>query len=150
MLIGYYVFFGSRSAQHLVGDRFVVIDLCRVFLPLGGNKAEIILDPEHSAHPAFAPGDAMLFPEKVCHSFQRVSVPEKSGQITISIQAHSTDDIFVRVPQKGKTASYSQTLQPKEASSMPIIQEEINRAFYTKAIEDAIQKYKKEGGIVDG
>ena len=106
----------------------------------------IVLDPAHSAHPAFAPADTALFPEKICHSVQRLYVPEGSGQVTITIQAHSTDDIFVRFPQKGTAISYEQIVFPKEASAMPIIQEEIDRTFFEKAIGVVKKKFSKERG----
>lgn len=106
----------------------------------------IVLDPEHSAHPAFAPVDTTLFPEKICHSVQRLYIPEGSGRVTITIQAHSTDDIFVRFPQKGTAISYEQIVFPKEASAMPIIQEEIDRTFFEKAIGVVKEKFSKERG----
>lgn len=106
----------------------------------------IVLDPEHSAHPAFAPADTALFPEKICHSVQRLYVPEGSGQVTITIQAHSTDDVFFRFPQKGTAISYEQIVFPKEASAMPIIQEEIDRTFFEKAIGVVKKKFSKERG----
>lgn len=106
----------------------------------------IVLDPEHSAHPAFAPVDTTLFPEKICHSVQRLYVPEGSGRVTITIQAHSTDDIVVRLPQRGVASSYNQTILSKEASKMPVIQEELERTFFEKAINDVKKKLSKERG----
>lgn len=106
----------------------------------------IVFDPAHSAHPAFAPADTALFPEKICHSVQRLYVPEGSGQVTITIQAHSTDDIVVRLPQRGVASSYNQTILSKEASKMPVIQEELERTFFEKAINDVKKKLSKERG----
>lgn len=109
----------------------------------------IILNPEHSAHPAFAPMNTALFPKKICHTVQRLSVPEGSGKIMITIQAHSTEDIVVRFSQQGKAVSHEQVVLSKEASSMPIIQETIDRSFYEKLINDERKKFDKERGDPD-
>ena len=71
---------------------------------------------------------------------------EGSGQVTITIQAHSTDDIVVRLPQRGVASSYNQTILSKEASRMPVIQEELERTFFEKAINDVKKKLSKERG----
>jgi len=103
----------------------------------------IVLDPDHSAHPAFASIDTELYPDKICHSCQRLFVPEGT-KCTISIRAHSSDTIFVRLPQHVKAVSHEQIVSKKEHSSMPIIQEEIDRVFFERGINLAKEMIKKE------
>ena len=104
----------------------------------------IVLDPDHSAHPAFASIDTELYPDKICHSCQRLYVPEGVTQCTINIHAHSSDAIFVRLPQHGKNVSHEQIVLDKGRSSMPIIQEEIDRAFFERGINLAKEMIQKE------
>lgn len=104
----------------------------------------IVLDPDHSAHPAFADIDTELYPDKICHSCQRLYVPEGLEQCTLIVQAHSSDAIFVRFPQHGKAVSHEQIVSKKEHSSMPVIQEEIDRTFFERGINLAKEMIKKE------
>lgn len=106
----------------------------------------IIVNPENSAHPAFAPADAALFPGNICHAVQRLSVPEGIRKATITIQSHSTDNIVVRLPRHVKTTAHEQIVLSKEASTMPVIQEKTDRSFYEKIINDIKKKYRKERG----
>lgn len=116
--------------------------------PLVAQMMEtIILDPEHSAHPAFNQFCNEMFPGKICHVHQKASVSKKTERYTITIRCHSTDDILVRIPSKGKIFKHSQIVLGKEDSSMPVIQEQIHRAFYTKAIHNARKIYIKERGV---
>lgn len=119
--------------------------------PLVAQMLEtIVLDPDHSAHPAFAGRDTKLFPEKICHACQRLYIPDGSEQCTITVQAHSTDDIVVRFPESGKASEYKQIVMAKNASSMPIVQEEFRRAIFENAINKAKKYQKKEKGAKDG
>ena len=47
MLIGDQRFIGSGTAEHFIGDRFVVVYLSGVFLTFRGDEAEVILHAEH-------------------------------------------------------------------------------------------------------
>jgi len=116
--------------------------------PLVAQMLEtVILDPEHSSHPAFAKAGTKFFPEKICHTCQKLYIPDGIRQITITVQAHSVDDIVVSFPQHGKAISHKQIVLPKESSSMPVIQEEIDRTFYEKAIGAIKKKFSKERGV---
>lgn len=107
----------------------------------------IIFDPEHSAHPAFAQPSTQLFPKEICHAVQKLYIPEGEGRRhTITIQAHSTDDIVVRISPRGKDIMHTQFLLPSESSTMPIIQEELDPTYYIKVIDD-IEKFKEKGGL---
>lgn len=119
--------------------------------PLVAQMMEtIILDPAHSAHPAFNQNCNELFSKKICHAHQRVPVPNEAARHTITIRCHSTDDILVRIPKNGKLSMHRQVVLGKEDSSMPVIQEQTDRAFYAKAINNAIKIYAKERGASNG
>lgn len=116
--------------------------------PLVAQMMEtIILDPEHSAHPAFSQLCNELFPAKICHTHQKVSVSSAAARHSITIRCHSTDNILVRIPSKGKLCMHRQVVIGKEDSSMPVIQEQTDRAFYAKAINNARKIYAKERGV---
>ena len=106
----------------------------------------IILDPDYSAHPAFTQSYDELFTGKICHVHQKVPVTTAAARHTITIKCHSTDNIFVRIPPKGKLCEHSQIVVSKDDSSMSVIQEKTDRVFYETAINNAKRVYKKRGG----
>lgn len=111
--------------------------------PLVAQMMEtIILDPDYSAHPAFTQSYDELFTGKICHIHQKVSVSTDAARHTITIKCHSTDDIFVRVPKKGRLCEHTQIVLSKEGSSMPVIQEQTDRAFYETVIKKAKRAYR--------
>jgi hypothetical protein len=98
----------------------------------------IVLDPDHSAHPAFGGGDGCAdHGDRVCHAVQRHVVQEGESKITIQIRCHGTDEAVVRLPDHCKVLHREQQLQSKFDSRMPVIQEMLDLEFYEKSIKSA-------------
>jgi hypothetical protein len=97
----------------------------------------IVLDPDHSAHPAFGDNDDHDYGDRICHVHQRHVVQPGERRITLQIRGHGTDEVVVRLPSHCKVAHREQRLQSKFESRMPVIQELLDPEFYEKEIKNA-------------
>lgn len=95
----------------------------------------IILDPDHSAHPAFASALPIVSPQ-VCHVTQSYVVPQSAlpgSTITITVRCHDCDRVDVRLPkhiQLARENGKSRTTLSRQQSNMPDVQEIIDTDYY--------------------
>ena len=95
----------------------------------------IILDPNHSAHPAFAPALPIVSPQ-VCHVTQNYAVPQDTlpgNTITVTVRCHDCDRVDVRLPkhvQLARENGKSRTTLSLQQSNMPDVQEIIDTDYY--------------------
>ena len=95
----------------------------------------IILDPNHSAHPAFAPALPIVSPQ-VCHVTQNYVVPQDTlpgNTITVTVRCHDCDRVDVRLPkhvQLARENGKSRTTLSLQQSNMPDVQEIIDTDYY--------------------
>lgn len=95
----------------------------------------IILDPDHSAHPAFASALPIVSPQ-VCHVTQSYVVPQSAlpgSTITITVRCHDCDRVDVRLPkhvQLARENGKSRTTLSLQQSNMPDVQEIIETDYY--------------------
>lgn len=95
----------------------------------------IILDPDHSAHPAFASALPIVSPQ-VCHVTQSYVVPQSAlpgSTITITVRCHDCDRVDVRLPkhvQLARENGKSRTTLSLQQSNMPDVQEIIDTDYY--------------------
>lgn len=105
----------------------------------------IILDPNHSAHPAYAPAVSNSSPQ-VCHAIQKYIVPADTppgSTVTVTIRCHDHDRANVRLPGHIQVADRTRSSLSPQQSSMPDIQEIITEDYYTTLQEDAQKIYRK-------
>ena len=91
----------------------------------------IVLDPDHSAHPAYS-NSLVDYSDRICHAQQRRIVRDGEKKMTISIRSHGNDDVTVYLPRHCKIVSRDQQVQSKLDSHMPVIQEVLDPDFYKK------------------
>ena len=95
----------------------------------------IILDPDHSAHPAFASALPIVSPQ-VCHVTQSYAVPQSAlpgSTITVTVRCHDCDRVDVRLPkhvQLARENGKSRTTLSLQQSNMPDVQEIIDTDYY--------------------
>lgn len=95
----------------------------------------IILDPDHSAHPAFASALPIVSPQ-VCHVTQNYAVPQDTlpgNTITVTVRCHDCDRVDVRLPkhvQLARENGKSRTTLSLQQSNMPDVQEIIDTDYY--------------------
>lgn len=95
----------------------------------------IILDPDHSAHPAFASALPIASPH-VCHVTQSYAVPQSAlpgSTITITVRCHDCDRVDVRLPkhvQLARENGKSRTTLSLQQSNMPDVQEIVDTDYY--------------------
>ena len=105
----------------------------------------IILDPDHSAHPAYAPAASNSSPQ-VCHAIQKYIVPADTppgSTVTVTIRCHDHDRANVRLPGHIQVADRGRSSLSPQQSSMPDIQEIITEEYYNELKEDAQKIYRK-------
>ena len=111
----------------------------------------IILDPHHSAHPAFASALPIVSPQ-VCHVTQNYVVPQDTlpgSTITVTVRCHDCDRVDVRLPkhvQFARENGKSRTTLSLQQSNMPDIQEIVDTEYYDvlKRSADSIHRKAKE------
>ena len=102
----------------------------------------IILDPDHSAHPAFASALPIVSPQ-VCHVTQSYVVPQSAlpgSTITITVRGHDCDRVDVRLPkhiQLARENGKSRTTLSRQQSCIPDIQELVAKEYYDMLKKDA-------------
>lgn len=95
----------------------------------------IILDPDHSTHPAFASALPIVSPQ-VCHVTQNYVVPQDTlpgSTITITVRCHDYDRVDIRLPrhiQIAKENGKSRTTLSLQQSNMPDVQEIVDTDYY--------------------
>lgn len=95
----------------------------------------IILDPDHSAHPAFASALPIVSPQ-VCHVTQNYVIPQDAlpgSTITVTVRCHDCDRVDVRLPkhvQLAKENGKSRTTLSLQQSNMPDVQEIVDTDYY--------------------
>ena len=95
----------------------------------------IILDPDHSAHPAFTSALPIVSPQ-VCHVTQNYAVPQDTlpgNTITVTVRCHDCDRVDVRLPkhvQLARENGKSRTTLSLQQSNMPDVQEIVDTDYY--------------------
>lgn len=105
----------------------------------------IILDPNHSAHPAYAPALPTVS-SQVCHVVQTYVVPPNTPPartVTVTIRCHDHDRANVRLPGHIQVAGRMRSSLSPQQSTMPDIQEKITEEYYNTLKEDAQKIYRK-------
>ena len=108
----------------------------------------IILDPDHSAHPAYAPALPTIS-SQVCHVVQTYVVPPNTPPtrtVTVTVRCHDRDRVDIRLPkhvQISRENGKSRTTLSRQQSNMPDIQEKITEEYYNTLKEDAQKIYRK-------
>ena len=105
----------------------------------------VILDPDHSAHPAYAPAVSNSSPQ-VCHAIQKYIVPADTppgSTVTVTIRCHDHDRANVRRPGHIQVAGRMRSSLSPQQSTMPDIQEKITEEYYNTLKEDAQKIYRK-------
>ena len=108
----------------------------------------IILDPDHSAHPAYAPALPTVS-SQVCHVVQTYVVPPNTPPartVTVTVRCHDRDRVDIRLPkhvQISRENGKSRTTLSRQQSTMPDIQEKITEEYYNTLKEDAQKIYRK-------
>lgn len=105
----------------------------------------VILDPDHSAHPAYAPAVSNSSPQ-VCHAIQKYIVPADTppgSTVTVTIRCHDHDRANVRLPGHIQVAGRMRSSLSPQQSTMPDIQEKITEEYYNTLKEDAQKIYRK-------
>ena len=105
----------------------------------------IILDPDHSAHPAYALAASNSSPQ-VCHAAQKYIVPADTpprSTVTVTIRCHDHDRANVRLPGHIQVAGRMRSSLSPQQSTMPDIQEKITEEYYNTLKEDAQKIYRK-------
>ena len=109
----------------------------------------IILDPNHSAHPAYA----LALPtvsSQVCHVVQTYVVPPNTPPartVTVTVRCHDRDRVDIRLPkhvQISRENGKSRTTLSRQQSNMPDIQETVVREYYDRLKRDAQRIHGKE------
>lgn len=109
----------------------------------------IILDPNHSAHPAFAPALPTIS-SQVCHVVQTYVVPPNTPPartVTVTVRCHDRDRVDIRLPkhiQISREKGKSRTTLSRQQSNMPDIQETVVREYYDRLKKDAQRTHGKE------
>lgn len=109
----------------------------------------IILDPNHSAHPAFAPALPTIS-SQVCHVVQTYVVPPNTPparKVTVTVRCHDRDRVDIRLPkhiQISREKGKSRTTLSRQQSNMPDIQETVVREYYDRLKKDAQRIHGKE------
>lgn len=105
----------------------------------------IILDPDHSAHPAYALAASNSSPQ-VCHAAQKYIVPADTppgSTVTVTIRCHDHNRANVRLPGHIQVADRTRSSLSPQQSTMPDIQEKITEEYYNTLKEDAQKIYRK-------
>lgn len=108
----------------------------------------IILDPNHSAHPAYAPALPTVS-SQVCHVVQTFVVPPNTPPartVTVTVRCHDRDRVDIRLPkhvQISRENGKFRTTLSRQQSTMPDIQEKITEEYYNTLKEDAQKIYRK-------
>lgn len=108
----------------------------------------IILDPNHSAHPAYAPALPTVS-SQVCHVVQTYVVPPNTPPartVTVTVRCHDRDRVDIRLPkhvQISRENGKFRTTLSRQQSTMPDIQEKITEEYYNTLKEDAQKIYRK-------
>ena len=105
----------------------------------------IILDPNHSAHPAYALAASNSSPQ-VCHAAQKYIVPADTppgSTVTVTIRCHDHDRANMRLPGHIQVAGRMRSSLSPQQSTMPDIQEKITEEYYNTLKEDAQKIYRK-------
>lgn len=105
----------------------------------------IILNPDHSAHPAYAPAVSNSSPQ-VCHAIQKYIVPADTppgSTVTVTIRCHDHNRANVRLPGHIQVADRTRSSLSPQQSTMPDIQEKITEEYYNTLKEDAQKIYRK-------
>ena len=108
----------------------------------------IILDPDHSAHPAFASALPIVSPQ-VCHVTQNYVVPQDTlpgSTITITVRCHDCDRVDVRLPKHVQIArgnGKSRTTLSLQQSNMPDVQEIVDTDYYDALKRSASSIHRK-------
>lgn len=109
----------------------------------------IILDPNHSAHPAYAPALPTVS-SQVCHVVQTYVVPPNTPPartVTVTVRCHDCDRVDIRLPkhvQISRENGKSRTTLSRQQSNMPDIQETVVREYYDRLKRDAQRIHGKE------
>ena len=109
----------------------------------------IILDPNHSAHPAFAPALPTIS-SQVYHVVQTYVVPPNTPPartVTVTVRCHDRDRVDIRLPkhiQISREKGKSRTTLSRQQSNMPDIQETVVREYYDRLKKDAQRIHGKE------
>ena len=108
----------------------------------------IILDPNHSAHPAYAPALPTVS-SQVCHVVQTYVVPPNTPPartVTVTVRCHDRDRVDIRLPKhvqiSRENGKFRSTLS-RQQSTMPDTQEKITEEYYNTLKEDAQKIYRK-------
>lgn len=114
--------------------------------PLIASMMEsIILDPEHSAHPAFTNATTTVRGQtQVCHSLQRYIVTAEDaarGSVTLQMRCHNADGAVLRLPHAVQ-AEYKRLPQGQQHTSTYGVQEVLDKDYY--AHFKAEQKKKED------
>lgn len=100
----------------------------------------IILDPDHSAHPAFSEKPTVTRGEtQICHAMQRYVLNEADaarGEVTLRVRCQSTDGVRLRIPC-GAKVKYERIPLGRECSALPTVNEVLSREYYTNLIKKA-------------
>lgn len=101
----------------------------------------IILDPDHSAHPAFNEKSTVrqCGETQVCHAVQRYLVSRadmERGEITLQIRCQTRDNVLLKIPH-GVKAAHKKIPLSREHSALPTVNEILPREYYTKLIQKA-------------
>lgn len=113
--------------------------------PLVAQMMEsIVIDPNHSAHPAFKTPEARESAMRVGHQVQAIRVTE-DGDLTITCRHGMDNAILIRLPKDCTVERIGKPV-PLFTHDMPIVQEELDRAFYEKNIRMADDIYNRERG----
>lgn len=105
----------------------------------------VILDPDHSAHPAYTLAVSNSSPQ-VCHAAQKYIVPAGTppgSTVTVTIRCHDHDRANVRLPGHIQVAGRMRSNLSPQQSTMPDIQEKITEEYYNTLKEDAQKIYRK-------
>mgnify|MGYP002576648785 FL=1 len=108
----------------------------------------IILDPNHSAHPAYAPALPTVS-SQVCHVVQTYVVPPNTPPartVTVTVRCHDRDRVDIRLPkhvQISRENGKFRTTLSRQQSTMPDIQKKITEEYYNTLKEDAQKIYRK-------
>lgn len=108
----------------------------------------IILDPDHCAHPAYAPALPTVS-SQVCHVVQTYVVPPNTPPartVTVTVRCHDRDRVDIRLPkhvQISRENGKFRTTLSRQQSTMPDIQEKITEEYYNTLKEDAQKIYRK-------
>ena len=100
----------------------------------------IVLDPEHSAHPAFSTKDTVCDnATQICHVVQRYVVSAEDaarGEVSLQIRCHGKDKLTMHIPRGAKIADQRRYPQSRQESFLPYVQEIVDRNYYKKLIGD--------------